>query len=78
MLPAGKSCCAESALGNQGDPSRGAASWNMNETSNVLVQYTLQDLDRRAESNFWLGLVCLLVCAVNVVLIYLVSAWGSC
>ena len=44
---------------------------NMNETSNVLVQYTLQDLDRRAESNFWLGIVCLAVCAINMVLLFL-------
>ena len=43
----------------------------MNDSSNVLLQYTLQDLDRRAESNFWLGLICLGVCAVNVVLVYL-------
>ncbi len=75
MLPAGKSCCAENAfnadLGNSG-ASTGNGNGNMNETSNVLVQYTLQDLDRRAESNFWLGLLCLLVCAINLVLVYLV------
>jgi cytoskeletal protein RodZ len=80
MLPAGKSCCAESAIinadcGNTGvGTSSGNNNTNMNETSNVLVQYTLQDLDRRAESNFWLGLLCLMVCSINVVLFYLVRS----
>lgn len=44
---------------------------NMNETTNVLVQYQLSDLSRRAETNFWLALICLAVCAINIVLVYL-------
>jgi Thioredoxin len=67
MTPATKSCCHT----NDNGGGNGASSMNMNDTSNVLVQYTLQDLDRRAETNFWLGLLCLGVCSVNVVLIYL-------
>ncbi|CAB9501933.1 expressed unknown protein [Seminavis robusta] len=38
---------------------------------NVLLEYKLYDLTRRADTNFWLGLICLGVCAVNFVLMYL-------
>jgi hypothetical protein len=44
---------------------------NMNETTNVLVQYQLLDLSKRSETNFWLALICLAVCAINMVLMYL-------
>jgi hypothetical protein len=42
---------------------------NMNETSNVLMHYTLGDLKERADMNFWLGLICLAVCSMNIVLL---------
>ncbi|CAB9511879.1 expressed unknown protein [Seminavis robusta] len=84
MMPSGKSCCVENSKSSHRSSAGDAAVNNtttgnsnarggtmMHETSNVLLQYTLQDLDRRAECNFWLGLICLGVCAVNVVLVYL-------
>ena len=84
MLPAGKSCCNTAGpikvggggcgdTGNNNNNNNNINNNNatVNDSSNVLLQYTLQDLDRRAESNFWLGLICLGVCAVNVVLVYL-------
>ena len=43
----------------------------MNETTNILMDYTLGDLKQRADINFWLALVCLAVCAINLVLLIL-------
>lgn len=74
MLPAGKTCCnpANKPIKIGGESSCGdVGNAIVNDSSNVLLQYTLQDLDRRSENNFWLGLICLGVCAVNMVLVYL-------
>eukprot|EP00538_Stauroneis_constricta_P004749 CAMPEP_0119554674 /NCGR_PEP_ID=MMETSP1352-20130426/7083_1 /TAXON_ID=265584 /ORGANISM="Stauroneis constricta, Strain CCMP1120" /LENGTH=450 /DNA_ID=CAMNT_0007601289 /DNA_START=172 /DNA_END=1524 /DNA_ORIENTATION=+ len=44
---------------------------NMNSTTNILVHFQLADLSGRSKTNLYLALVCLVVCAINMVLLLL-------
>lgn len=43
----------------------------LNKTPNVLVLYRLHDFQRRADVNFWLALISLICCGINIVLLIL-------